>query len=294
MNLGRGPLAPGFSNQQEIRHRTTRLIGPAGIPNLGLGTFRMEPGETLDIVAAALAEGYRHIDTAQAYGNEPEVGEGIRASGVPRDQVFLTTKILPKNFAAAHFRAATEASLKALGTEYVDLMLLHWPSKDVPLSETLPVLDALIEEGKVRFGGVSNFTIALTDEARKLLGTPIAANQVELHPFLDQSKLLAYLEGHGIPVEAYSPLAQGAVMDDPVLREVAEAHGTSPAAISLAWILHNPLGIAIPKTAKRKRLAENLAATDITLTEDEIARIDAVARKDGRIVSPDSLAPTWD
>ncbi|MCO6384850.1 aldo/keto reductase [Oceanicola sp. 502str15] len=273
---------------------TIRNIGPAGIPNLGLGTFRMEPGKARDIVAAALSEGYRHIDTAQAYGNEAEVGKGIHSSGVPRDQIFLTTKILPRDFAAADFRTATEASLTALGLDHIDLMLLHWPSKEVPLSETLPVLDALIDEGKVRFGGVSNFTIAQVEEARSILRAPIAANQVELHPFIDQSKLLPYLEAQGIPVEAYAPLAQGGVMTEPVLQQIAEAHGTTPAAIAVAWVLHKPNGIAIPKTAKAERLAGNLAAAEVTLTAEEIDRIDGLSRRDGRIVSPDGLAPEWD
>ncbi|MCA0998266.1 aldo/keto reductase [Alloyangia pacifica] len=273
---------------------TIRNIGPAGIPNLGLGTFRMEPGEARHIVAAALSEGYRHIDTAQAYGNESEVGEGILASDVPRHQIFLTTKILPRDFAAADFRKATEASLTALGLDYIDLMLLHWPSKEVPLSETLPVLDALIDEGKVRFGGVSNFTIAQVEEARGILRAPIAANQVELHPFINQAKLLSHLEGLDIPVEAYAPLAQGGVMTDPVMQEIAGAHDTTPAAIAVAWVLHKPTGIAIPKTAQADRLAGNLAAAEIALTAEEIARIDALSRPDGRIVSPDGLAPDWD
>lgn len=269
-------------------------IGPANIPNLGLGTFLMSPGEARDIVSAALSEGYRHIDTAQAYENEAEVGEGIRASGIPRDQIFLTTKILPKDFNAANFREAAERSLKALGTDYVDLLLLHWPSRDVALSETLPVLDALITEGKVRFGGVSNFTIAQVEESRQILNAPIAANQVEFHPFIDQSKLIKHLSAHDIPVEAYSPLAQGKVMDDPILREIAEAHGTSPAAISVAWLMQKPLTVALPKTAKAERLAGNLAAAEILLTADDVARIDALASPDGRIVSPEGLAPDWD
>lgn len=269
-------------------------IGPAGIPNLGLGTFRMPAGETRDIVAAALAEGYRHIDTAQAYENEAEVGEGLRASGLPRDEVFVTTKILPRDFGAGAFRAAADRSLRALGTDHIDLLLLHWPSREVPLSETLPVLDALIEEGKVRFGGISNFTIAQTQEAGRILKAPVAANQVELHPFIDQSKLLAHLEAHSIPFEAYSPLAQGKVMRDPVLKEIAEAHDTSAAAVAVAWLLQKPNGVAIPKTAKKARLAGNLAAAEITLTAEEVDRIEGLARPDGRIVSPDNLAPNWD
>jgi 2,5-diketo-D-gluconate reductase B len=269
-------------------------IGPAGIPRLGLGTFRMSAGETREIVATALAEGYRHIDTAQAYENEAEVGQALRTAVTPRDQVFLTTKILPKDFAAADFRAATEASLKALGTDHVDLLLLHWPSTTVPLSETLPVLDALIAEGKVRFGGVSNFTIAQTDEARAILQAPLAANQIEMHPFINQRRLLDHLSAQNIPVEAYAPLAQGKVMQHATLRDIAETHDVSAAAIAVAWLLHRPMTVAIPKTAQAHRLAGNLAAAEITLTQAEIARIDALVEDDGRLVSPEGLAPIWD
>jgi len=271
-----------------------RNIGPAGIPSLGLGTFRMNPGEAREITAAALAEGYRHIDTAQAYENEAEVGEGLRAASVPRSEVFVTTKILPRDFASVDFRKAAEASLKALGTDYIDLLLLHWPSKEVPLAETLPVLDALIDEGKVRFGGVSNFTIPLLREARAILRAPLAANQVELHPFIEQAKLQDFMRTEGIPLEAYAPLAQGKVMGDPVLAEIAETHGSSAAAIAVAWLLHKPGTVALPKTAKASRLAGNLAAAEITLSTEEIARIDALAHSGGRIVSPDGLAPDWD
>ncbi|WP_138464501.1 aldo/keto reductase [Poseidonocella sp. HB161398] len=273
---------------------TIRKIGPAGIPSLGLGTFRMNPGEARAMTLAALAEGYRHIDTAQAYENEAEVGEGLRASPVARSEVFVTTKILPKDFAASDFRKATEASLKALGTDYIDLLLLHWPSKEVPLAETLPVLDALIAEGKVRFGGVSNFTIPMLKVAEEILGAPLAANQVEMHPFIDQAKLRDFMAGAGLPLEAYAPLAQGKVMDEPVLAQIAEAHGTSAAAIAVAWLLHKPETVALPKTAKASRLSGNLAAAEIILSDEEVSRIDALARPDGRIVSPDGLAPGWD
>lgn len=273
---------------------TLRNIGPAGIPNLGLGTFRMKEGEARDIVAAALAEGYRHIDTAQAYENEQEVGQALNAADVARDKVFVTTKILPKDFAAADFRKATEASLKALNTDYIDLLLLHWPSREVPLAETLPVLDALIAEGKVRFGGVSNFTTAQLKETAGILNAPIAANQVELHPFIDQSRLLPFMQARDIPVEAYAPLAVGEVMQDPTLKDIAAAHGISAAAVSAAWILSKPMGIAIPKTAKKERLAQNLGFADLTLTGEDIARIDALSRPDGRMVAPDGLAPDWD
>ncbi|WP_282602571.1 aldo/keto reductase [Paracoccus sp. PARArs4] len=273
---------------------TIQNIGPSAIPSLGLGTFRMDAGEAREITKAALAEGYRHIDTAQAYENEAEVGEGIRAADTPRDRIFVTTKILPRDFAAADFRKATEASLRALGTDHIDLLLLHWPSRDIPLSETLPVLDALIDEGKVRFGGVSNFTTAMLAEAQGIMRAPIATNQVEMHPFIDQTRLRSFMQDAGIPLTAYAPLAQGRVMQDDTMAAIAEAHGTSAAAIAVAWLLSKPGMIALPKTAQASRLAGNLRAAEIVLTADEIARIDALAGPDGRIVAPETLAPDWD
>ncbi|SFG23899.1 Aldo/keto reductase [Palleronia marisminoris] len=268
-------------------------IGPARIPNLGLGTFQTDAGKTAEIVEAALKNGYRHIDTAQAYGNEKEVGEGIRASGVPRDEIFLTTKILPDRHAAGDFRKAADESLKTLDVGHIDLLLLHWPSKSVPLTETLPVLDALIDDGNVRFGGVSNFTIKHLEEAKSVMSHPIAANQVEFHPFIDQRNLMAAHDAMQIPWEAYSPLARGDVLEDETLKDIAAKHDANPAQISVAWILAKG-GVAIPKTANPDRLADNLASAEISLSDDEIARIDGLRRADGRLISPDSMAPDWD
>ncbi len=268
-------------------------IGPAAIPSLGFGTFQIDPGETADMVRAALAEGYRHIDTAQAYGNEEAVGQGIRDADVPRDQVFLTTKILPDRHGAADFTRAAHESLERLGTDHVDLLLLHWPSKDVPLTETLPALEKLIEAGHVRFGGVSNFTIAHLEQARAVMSHPIATNQIEYHPFLPKAKLVAAMEAMEIPVEAYAPLARGQVLQDDTLKEIGAAHDANAAQVALAWILSKG-AIALPKTATRERLAPNLAAAEITLSDEEIARIDGLVRPDGRIISPDGMAPDWD
>lgn len=271
-----------------------RKIGPAEIPSVGFGTFKVDGGSAADLVEAAISEGYRHIDTAQAYENEAEVGEGIRRAATPRDQVFLTTKILPKNFRPDDFREAAHASLKALGTDYVDLLLLHWPSKEVPVEDTLGVMNELIAEGKVRHGGISNFTIVQTKQARAALDTPLAANQVEMHPFLDQTKLLGALNELGVPFEAYAPLARGKTVDDPVLTEIGEAHGVSGPQVALAWILSKKDSIVLPKTGNKDRLAGNLAAADIELSADEIARIDGLARPDGRLIDPDDMAPDWD
>ncbi len=268
-------------------------IGPARIPSLGLGTFQIEAEKTADLVKAALSEGYRHIDTAQAYGNEEAVGLGIRAAGVPREEIFLTTKILPDRYAPSDFKRAAMESLDRLGVDHVDLLLLHWPSKTVPLTDTLPVLDELIEAGHVRNGGVSNFTIALLEQAKSVMRHPIAANQVEYHPFVPQAKLVAAMEGMDIPLEAYSPLARGEVMQDDTMKEIAAAHDANPAQVSVAWVLAKG-GIAIPKTGKAERLAGNRAAAEIELSQEEIGRIDGLSRPDGRQISPTDMAPDWD
>ena len=246
------------------------------------------------MVAAALSEGFRHIDTAQAYENEEQVGEGLRRSDVRRDDLFLTTKILPEHFSPEAFIAAADASLKRLGTDYVDLLLLHWPSKEVPIADTIDALNTLIAAGKVRHGGVSNFTMAMVDQAQSALNTPLAANQIELHPLIDQTRMIAHLASKGIAVEAYSPLAQGKVMENATLRDIAAAHNVGPAQIALAWILTRPLSIALPRTANKNRLAGNLRATEIMLSAEEVARIDALGTAEGRLVSPETLAPEWD
>ncbi|WP_245847496.1 aldo/keto reductase [Paracoccus seriniphilus] len=261
---------------------------------MGFGTFQLAQDTVADMVAAALSEGFRHIDTAQAYDNETQVGEGLRRADIRRDEVFLTTKILPEHFAPKAFIAAADASLKRLGTDYVDLLLLHWPSKEVPISDTIGALNDLIAAGKVRHGGVSNFTIDMVDQAQTALNTPLAANQIELHPLIDQTRMIAHLASKGIPVEAYSPLAQGKVMENSTLREIAAAHDASPAQIALAWILTRPMSIALPRTSNKNRLAGNLRAAEIVLSAGEVSRIDALGAPDGRMVNPETLAPLWD
>lgn len=270
------------------------LIGPAQIPSMGFGTYQLEQDTVTDMVTAALSEGFRHIDTAQAYENEEQVGEGLRRADVRRDEVFLTTKILPEHFAPEAFIAATEASLKRLGTDYVDLLLLHWPSKEVPIADTIGALNGLIAAGKVRHGGVSNFTMDMVDQAQAALNTPLAANQIELHPLIDQTRMIAHLASKGIPVVAYSPLAQGKVMENATLRDIASAHNVSSAQIALAWVLTRPMSIALPRTGNTNRLASNLRAAEIILSAEEIARIDALGTAEGRLVSPETLAPDWD
>ena len=269
---------------------TARLRMPA----LGLGTFRLEGREAERMTRCALAEGYRHIDTAQMYANEKAIGAGLRRAEVPRDAVFVTTKIWPDRFAPAEFARAVEESLQDLGTDYVDLLLLHWPSQAVPLADTLGALARAQERGQARHVGVSNFTRALYRQAEDLCPVPLAVDQVEYHPFLDQRPLRQFLAERDAVLTAYCPLALGAAVRDPVIRELADAHGATAGQVTLAWILAAGNTAAIPKTANPERLGENLRATELDLRADEIAAIDGLARPDGRIISPAGLAPDWD
>ncbi|WP_197462309.1 MULTISPECIES: aldo/keto reductase [unclassified Erythrobacter] len=270
------------------------LVGSAKIPAIGFGTFRMKEGEAHKMTLAAIKAGYRHIDTAKAYENEKEVGQAIADSSVPREDIFLTSKILPEDFGHEQFLTAAKSSLENLETDFLDLLLLHWPSKEVPLGETMAAANELVEQGLVRHIGVSNFTISMFDEALLLLDTPLAANQIEFHPFIDQSKVLTHLVKNGVAFEAYAPLAQGRVANDPLLQEIAEKHEATAVQVALAWILSKPNAVVLPKTATPDRLASNLAAIEVALTQDELQRIDELQEQNLRFVSPETLAPEWD
>jgi len=264
----------------------------ASIPALGFGTFQMAGDDVVRMVSWALDAGYRHVDTAQGYRNEVEVGRGIAASGVSRDEVFLTTKVTPRRFTPGDLRASVEESVSALGVDAVDLVLLHWPNPDVPLADTLGALAQVRERGLTRHVGVSNFPTALLDEAVRLSDAPLVTNQVEYHPYLSQQAVLDAVRRHGMALTAYSPLAQGAVLDDEVLREVAAGHDATVGQVALAWLLAQDGVVAIPKTASEDRAAENLAALELTLTAEELTRIDGLARGH-RVIDPD-FAPRWD
>lgn len=266
----------------------------ARIPALGLGTFRLTGETCRSMVAEALRLGYRHIDTARMYGNEEAVGAGIAASGVPRDEIFLTTKIWPDDFRPADLARAMDDSLDRLGVDAVDLTLLHWPSRDVPLDETLGALAAAREAGKTRHIGISNFTVALIREAVRLSPAPLATDQVEYHPFLDQSPVLDELRRQGMALTAYAPTAHAEVIGDPVIERIAKAHDATPVQVALAWLVAQDGVIAIPRTSKKERLQENLAAAEIVLSAEEVDEIAGRARPDGRLISPAGLAPTWD
>jgi 2,5-diketo-D-gluconate reductase B len=262
------------------------------IPVLGLGTWDVRGKVCTRVVEQALRLGYRHIDTAQAYENEREVGDGIRASGLPRDQVFLTTKVWWTHFASGDLERSVAESLARLRMQYVDLLLLHWPNSSVPLGETMAALCKVKREGLARHIGVSNFTVGLIEEALRSANEPIVNNQFELHPYLDQRKLIAACHGHGISVTAYSPIARGRVKDDPVLAAIGRAHGKSPAQVCLRWLVQQGI-IVIPRTTKVERLTENFEIFDFELTAQEMAGIQGLARPDGRTVDP-AWAPAWD
>ena len=273
-----------------------RTAGQANIPVLGLGTWQSTGQDCIDVVSQALQMGYEHIDTAQAYDNEVEVGKGMKQSGVPRDKFFLTTKIFPDDmkFEPEKLTAAAKRSLENLDTDYVDLLLLHWPDDRVPLSETIPALCELQKQGLTRHIGVSNFNIAHIIEAEKYADVPIAVNQVEFHPFIKQNTLQTFLNNHHILLEAYSPLARGDVFDNEVIKEIADKHNVTPAQVSLAWILSDKRRVAIPKTSNPDHLQGNLDAIDVQLSSDEIEKIGSLARSDGRKIEHPDYSPEWD
>lgn len=273
-----------------------RTAGQANIPVLGLGTWQSTGHDCVDVVSKALQMGYEHIDTAQAYGNEKEVGQGIKQSGVARDKFFLTTKIFPDDmkFEPEKLQEAAKRSLKDLDVDYVDLLLLHWPDDRVDLAKTIPALCELQKQGFTRHIGVSNFNIANIIEAEKYADVPIVVNQVEFHPFIKQHTLQTFLNNHHILLEAYSPLARGDVFDNEVIKQIADKHNVTQAQISLAWILSDKNRVAIPKTANPDHLQGNLDAMKVTLSADELVQIGKLARSDGRKIEHPDYSPEWD
>ena len=264
----------------------------AEIPAIGFGTSSL--GNCGEIVANALKAGYRHIDTAWKYGTERGVGEGMRASGVPRSEIFLTTKVTHEYLRADDFARSVDESLKNLGVDYVDLLLVHWPNPEIPLSEPMPALAKAKRQGLARHIGVANFTIALLDEAIRLCPEPLVNLQAEYHPHLDQTKLLEACRRRGLIFTAYCPLGRGRLLRDPVLADIAARKGRPLAQIALRWLVQQGNIIPIPRSSNPKRMAENLAVFDFALTDEEMKRISALKRPDGRIADPVGRAPAWD
>jgi 2,5-diketo-D-gluconate reductase B len=268
---------------------TTIEVQGTRVPRLGFGTWKITGRAAEEAVRDALEIGYRQIDTARMYGNEAEIGAGIRAGGVDRGDVFLTTKLWMQDLEPARVRAAAEDSLRTLGTDYVDLLLIHWPNRDVPLERTLEAMNALREEGKIRNLGVSNFPAGLLAEA--LEHAPVLADQVEYHPFLDQDRLLELARERDVLVTAYSPLAQGRIFDGSTLERIGETHGKTGAQVALRWLLEQPNVSPIPKASSHERRVENFDVFDFELSDDERAEIDAL-HKDVRTADPE-WAPDW-
>jgi diketogulonate reductase-like aldo/keto reductase len=266
----------------------------ARIPLIGLGTWDLRGRTCARIVEQALRLGYRHIDTAEMYDNEREVGEGLRGSGVKRDEVFLTTKVWPSHFSPRELERSAKESLVRLRVTAVDLLLLHWPNPQIPLSETLPALCKLKRMGLARHIGVSNFTVALIEEAVKIAEEPLVCDQVEMHVFLDQSKVVAACRQRGMATVAYSPIARGGVKNDQVLERIGKTHGKSAAQVSLRFLVQQGV-VVIPRTSRVERLSENLEIFDFELTAAEMGEIAQLSHRDGRIVDyAYSGSPKWD
>ena len=274
---------------------TAHLVEANGarIPAIGLGTFRLEGEACAEAVRTALGLGYRHLDTARMYGNEEAVGDGIRASGVSREDVFVTTKVWWEDIGPGDLQRSAEASLKRLGLSSVDLLLIHWPNAAIALRGSIAALCEAKARGLARHVGVSNFPSAMLRDAIALASEPLVANQVEYHPRLDQSVLLAATREAGMALTSYCPLGRGDLVDDPLVADLARRHGVTPAQVLLRWHVQQPGVVAIPKSGDPGRMAENLGVFDFVLAADAMASLSGLARRDGRFVDP-VFAPRWD
>ena len=255
----------------------------AKIPLLGLGTWELRGRTCARMVEQALRLGYRHIDTAEMYDNEREVGEGVHASGVKRGDVFVTTKVWPSHFAPRDLERATRDSLSRLRLRELDLLLLHWPNPQIPLADTLGALCQVKRDGLTRHIGVSNFTVKLVEEAVRLSTEPLICNQIECHPFLDQSKVIAACSKNNMAVVAYSPIARGGARNDKLLARIGAAHGKTATQAGLRYLVQQEI-VVIPRTSKEQRLAENAAIFDFVLSAAEMEEIAGLVRRDGRVV----------
>ncbi|SAI48586.1 aldehyde reductase [Bordetella ansorpii] len=265
------------------------------IPPLGLGTFRLQGQAVIDSVRHALQLGYWAIDTAQIYGNEAEIGQAIADSGVPRDELFLTTKIWTENLSRTRLADSLRDSLARLRTDRADLVLIHWPSPGgaVPVADYMAALRDARDQGLTRAIGVSNFTVDLMRQAIDAVGADaIATNQVELHPYLQNRRVAGFAREQGIAITSYMTLAYGRIVQEPAIIEIARRHQATPAQVALAWALQQGYAV-IPSSTKPENLASNLLATGLRLDADDMARIAALERGE-RLVDPDGLAPAWD
>lgn len=268
----------------------------ASIPAIGLGTWPLKDDTCTIAVTTALEAGYRHIDTAAMYGNEVEVGQGLRLSKVPPEQIFLTTKVWRDNIGEGDLQRSAEKSLKALGVSCVDLLLIHWPNATIPVEQSVKALCDAKRRGLARHIGVSNHPTALLAQVLRAATEPLVCNQVEYHPHLDQTKIIAATRRAGMAIAAYCPLGRGntgGVLTEPTVVEIAKARGKSAAQIVLRWHLQQPGVVAIPKSATPARIRENFKVFDFTLSADEMTRLSHLTRPGSRIVEP-AGAPLWD
>lgn len=278
-------------HDETIRPTDAVEAGEARIPRLGLGTWQLQGADCVRAVEEALELGFRHVDTAQMYENEEAVGRGLQRSEVPREEVFVTTKVWRDDLDREGVRRTTEGSLKRLGLDCVDLLLVHWPNEAVPLEETLGAMRALREEGKVRHLGVSNFPVAWLEAA--LAHAPLVCDQVEYHPLLAQPALLRSTREQGLALVAYSPLAHGRVLREPAVADEAERLGATPAQVALRWLVEQENVAAIPKASSRAHLEQDLAALELRLDAQARERLDTLASRGERTLDPE-FAPAWD
>ena len=272
----------------------TVTVKDARIPRIGCGTWELRGEACAMIVAEALRLGFRHIDTAQGYDNEAAVGEGIVASAIPREKIFVTTKVRPQLVGDGPLQRSVEDSLKRLRTDTIDLLLIHWPNPEVPLAETMKALSDVKRSGLARHIGVSNFTIANLEEATRLRPEPIVAAQIEYHPYLDQTRLLAAIRRHGLAITAYCPIALGKVVNDERLVAIGKKHGKSAVQVTLRWLIQQGDVVAIPRTSKLERLRENFDVFDFQLTDQEMGLISHMTTPNARLINEPQWVPLWD
>lgn len=262
------------------------------VPRLGMGTWQQTGEDCINAVQQALAAGYRHIDTAQIYENEAEVGRAIAQSDTPRDAIFLTTKIWLDNMEPSKLEGSLNNSLRDLQTDYVDMLLLHWPNDAIPMSDMIRALEAVRDAGKTRLIGVSNYTSSQLTRAVDELGASLATNQVEYHPYLSQKPILDVVRPRGMFLTSYSPLARGKAVSESLLKQIGEKYDKSAPQVALRWQMQQDAVVAIPK-GSGEHIDANLAIFDFTLSDEDMDRINLLARADGRLINPD-FAPDWD
>jgi 2,5-diketo-D-gluconate reductase B len=272
----------------------TLTVGGANIPVLGFGTYGMSGAKLQNVLVAALQHGFRHIDTAQMYQNESDVGAAIRASGVARSDVFVTTKVWVSNYSRDRFMASVDGSLRELRSDYIDLLLVHWPGGGAPMAEQVEGLNRAVNSGKVRHVGVSNYSADMMRAAAALLEHPLVTNQVEYHPFLDQNALLRQVAASESSLMAYCGMAVGRVFQTELLKDIAARHRRSVAQVVLRWLIQQPRVVALSRTQNVERIPDNARVFDFALGAADMAAITRLCTPGTRIVNPPHLAPAWD